>query len=121
MLKLYCQSCGSLNVYTKEKPKFCQNCGKSFGSIGVPSKLKAQVQQAQASLQEDEDFEVHEIPNIDALAVDIDVRGPQTDTVGGIAGGEKGNPHVTDYNNLPDENYNQEQFQKEAGTLRPPS
>tara|TARA_B100000287_G_scaffold345926_1_gene333380 strand:- start:6246 stop:6608 length:363 start_codon:yes stop_codon:yes gene_type:complete len=120
MLKLYCQSCGGLNVYTNEKPKFCQSCGNSFGSIAVPQKLKSQIKSNAAVI--DEDVEIHEIPNIDGLLVDIDVRGPQTDTIGNLAQSQEGDGNLKyDVNNIPDPDYGMDDFSKEAGTLRPPS
>jgi len=85
MLKIYCQKCGGLNAYVSEKPKFCQKCGNTFGSIGAPKKLEKQAR----AFAEDEDLEIHHIPDIDGLLVDIDVAGPSSSTIGNIAGTNK--------------------------------
>tara|TARA_R100000808_G_C2149959_1_gene158526 strand:+ start:2410 stop:2769 length:360 start_codon:yes stop_codon:yes gene_type:complete len=83
MLKIYCQKCGGLNAYVSEKPKFCQKCGNNFASIGAPKKLESQ---ARALVEESDDMEIFNIPDIDGLLVDIEIAGPSSSKVGDIAG-----------------------------------
>ena len=37
-MKQYCPTCGAATEYSFKKPKFCNSCGQSFGSV---SKLPA--------------------------------------------------------------------------------
>jgi hypothetical protein len=77
-LKMYCPSCGSLNLYSGEKPRFCQSCGLSFSGSGEESE-----QSHEESL--DEDSEV-EIPDLSGLDVEITKYPNPNETLGQIAG-----------------------------------
>jgi len=41
MASLFCTECGSKNLYTLNKPKFCQSCGEQIGGVMAKAKFNA--------------------------------------------------------------------------------
>tara|TARA_R110002110_G_scaffold11785_1_gene56403 strand:- start:2142 stop:2564 length:423 start_codon:yes stop_codon:yes gene_type:complete len=91
MLKLYCRHCGSPNIYTLNKPVFCQGCGKNFAEGYAVSEKKSSESEISGSIegasdvQEEEAFDV----KISELDVEIDVRGPDTHTFEALSQAER--------------------------------
>ena len=116
-LKIYCQQCGAGNVYTLEKPRFCQACGQVVGAAMANENNELPQQGS------DEHFET---PIMDGLDFETAPMFNQVLTLGDIvkasspdlppperrrgAGGPKGTP--------PTNEEVMAEFQKEAGTLR---
>ena len=111
MLKLYCQKCGALNAYVSEKPNFCQKCAYAFG----PSLSKA----GASSLEEDEDEENVDLPQLDGLEIEIDPGRSNAMTVGNLAG--TANPNQKNDIKPIDQQYTTEDFQREAGSIKGPA
>jgi len=94
MLKLYCRQCGSPNIYTLQKPVFCQGCGKNFAEGYAISKKKSSASEISASREEslddkeEEDRESFEV-KISELDVDMQVRGPNTHTFQDLSEAER--------------------------------
>ena len=108
-LKMYCPSCGSLNLYAGEKPRFCQSCGFSFSYSGE------QVE----NVQEDENSELEDIPNISKLDVDIQRYEAPKETLGQVAG--TASPETNRIKSQPNSSPRTSEeilaeFQREAGT-----
>jgi len=66
MAHLFCSECGSKNIYTLSKPKFCQSCGNQFG-MTAPMKRSA----ASVTVTQDEQSEY--VPQISKLQYEINV------------------------------------------------
>ena len=125
MLKLYCTKCGSANVYSSEKPRFCQKCGTAFNKATASQKTLAKNEEFKNDedelLDEDEDGErVDRVPDIKSLEVEITYNKKPTDTFDKLIGTKKYNKQ--DYDNRPKDPRSSEQimeeFKKESSTLR---
>ncbi len=58
-MRCFCQECGSENVYTLNKPKFCGNCGNSFGGKVVKaSKIAPAEEEEVIEEMPDGDFKI---------------------------------------------------------------
>ena len=116
MLKIYCQKCGGLNSYVSEKPNFCQKCGDNFGheteaalmshEIGIPDELSGVAE--------------GQLTNMAQLDIDIEIRGPNTMTIGSIANTKQGSAGPEDSQDIDMEDYDiLKVFEKEASAIRP--
>ena len=109
MAKTYCQTCGAVNMYHLEKPNFCQKCGKGFsGAV------------AEESDEENKESETS-IPQLDGLEVEIDTGRSNTLEIGQLAGtNTSSNEKIESYPRGKKQSKKevQEEFRKEAGTLR---
>ena len=94
MQTTYCSHCGSKNIYSGEKPKFCSSCGKPMGGSEA-SKKTATSQRAKArrnkapeekSSIDDGSTDIDYVPNIESLSyeIDSDVVGYQTYSLGDL-------------------------------------
>lgn len=116
-MKIYCSSCGASNSYTSTKPNFCQKCGQSFTQATASS-----VNPPASETEEDVDA----VPSLNKLDFDIvgnaPVKGIPLGTLSQISAPEAGShqaegpkkkvPKISKKKVL-------EQFQKEAGAIRP--
>ena len=67
-MKTFCSSCGSVNLYESQRPKFCCECGYSMGGAAPPQRpsyVPQPAPQSQAAYIDIEDIEL-----------DIDVAAP---------------------------------------------
>lgn len=117
---MYCQGCGALHEYLKEKPNFCQKCGGQFAHAAVEGE-KVEVSLGKGGSM------AHMPINIKALDVEIELdQRRNTMTLGDLMktvdpnskqpaplGDRPGKPEGTDV---------LKEFQREAGSLkqRPP-
>lgn len=96
MQKIYCSQCGSPNLYTQAKPKFCSACGTAFYGVIVENKedkkLKNNKLRAQEEYDEEEDDksddeqEADGIPELrGGLQVDIEYDPPKKEVLSKIA------------------------------------
>jgi hypothetical protein len=73
-MKIYCPTCGGGTNYAAVKPNFCASCGEAFSAFGkTPAKrvFRADPRNPAATIQEEVEEEVFEVPNIDRLDIDI--------------------------------------------------
>ena len=68
MSYLYCRHCGHKNIFTLNPPNFCNSCGTAFIEGASPQKSK--VEREERPLEDDE-TDVHEVPDVGKLDVDI--------------------------------------------------
>ena len=66
MAHLFCSECGSKNIYTLSKPKFCQSCGNSFVMASHVSKAKASFSNSHEQAEES-------LPDITKLQYEINI------------------------------------------------
>ncbi len=124
---IYCQSCGNPNKHGSQKPKFCQNCGNSLSSHAKTQKNNPRPMkrrsQTLANEEEPEETDVLQVPSLESLDVEIDIRPNKgikfEDAIGTL------NPETresTQMDNPQSESLSNEeflkQFQKEAGAIR---
>jgi hypothetical protein len=149
MLKLYCTECGSPTSYSASKPKFCSSCGTSFDKLVVnkvmlqkptadkpvaPKKISPRLQKATNTQDEDTDpdfddpeDDITKMPSIRRLDVEIDQGYPQAQQrtkIGDIVGSSKNaakREKIKGKTTKADRRKFLEDFQKEAGSLRPSS
>ena len=115
MLKIYCQKCGGLNSYVSEKPNFCQKCGNNFGHETEAALMSHEIEIP------DEPSEAAEgnLTNMEQLDIDIEIRGPNTITIGNIVD-TKQDSTVLENNQDGMEDYDiLKVFEKEASAIRP--
>jgi hypothetical protein len=146
MLKLYCSECGNPTSYTSLKPKFCSGCGNSFDKTLInktsehksitakfeqPRRISPKVPvkpQFEKYDDEDDDYdheEINHVPNISNLDCDIDEPRRNQVKIGDIIGSNK-NPSRREKQKNKSQTKSErkkflEDFQKEAGALRPKS
>ncbi len=131
MQKIYCSQCGSPNLYTEAKPKFCSACGTPFYGVVVEKpqdkKLRENKVRAQEEYDEQDDDESDDeesdasIPDLEnGLEVEYQLEGPRKEALGKIAAtlpdnmanfGARGSEGLSVKETL-------KVFKKEAGTLR---
>ena len=73
-MKVYCSTCGGGTNYTATKPRFCASCGEAFSALNkTPAKrvFKTDPKNPIATIQEEIEEEVFEMPNINKLEVEI--------------------------------------------------
>lgn len=76
MAQKYCISCGTKHDYTIDIPKFCSNCGKSFGGEAKaakeePKRITGRQRVGPVIQDEDEDAD-KEVPQISQIQVEIE-------------------------------------------------
>jgi len=124
---IYCQDCGHPNIYGSQKPNFCQSCGAPVGK--TKAKLLKARKNAQQGLDDDdsETTDATQVPDIDHLEVEIEgflrKKAIKMGDVAGTANPKEENP---DDELVPPQEGQAisekdflEQFQKEAGAIRP--
>ena len=77
MQTTYCTHCGSKNIYSGEKPKFCSSCGKPINQSTSPAPKniakKMQKREERAAVKDDDSTDIDYVPNINSLAYDLDI------------------------------------------------
>lgn len=120
-MKLYCSSCGADNSYTMQKPNFCKKCGDSFSGTSNASGT------TQSTSLDEEDRDVNQVPNLSKLDFDISgndqVKGVSLEALSRIQAPDQSlnNPQNKATKKIPRVSKKKvlEQFQKEAGAIRP--
>jgi hypothetical protein len=150
MLKIYCTECGGPTSYLDPKPKFCSSCGTSFDKLVVnkvllqkptadkpvaPKKISPRLQKIRNSEEEDTDSDfddpednITKMPSILRLDVEIDQgyqdRKEKT-KIGDIIGSAKNAPKREKIKGKPQTKTDRKKFlqdfQREAGSIRPSS
>jgi len=137
-MKRYCPSCGAPTEYSLKKPTFCSSCGKSFeGSPVVVKKTLPQQKTIARNLPRDIDpidaendidsdldgDDVLEVPDINELKVEIEPdrtsKGIKLGKIIGTGNTEGKKERVTSKVKKTTKKEILENFQKEAGALRP--
>lgn len=76
MQTTYCTHCGSKNIYSGEKPKFCSSCGKPINGTLSPAPKniakKMQKTEERSAVRDDDSTDIDYVPNISSLAYDLD-------------------------------------------------
>ena len=76
MQTTYCTHCGSKNIYSGEKPKFCSSCGKPINGSSPPAQKniarKIQKGEERAPVKDDDSTDIDYVPNINSLAYELD-------------------------------------------------
>tara|TARA_B110000305_G_C19436893_1_gene639499 strand:+ start:295 stop:594 length:300 start_codon:yes stop_codon:yes gene_type:complete len=80
MRSTFCPSCGGKNEYSYQPPKFCNNCGTSFGSLSgsttepktLSTKKNILKKKPTVALKEDE-TDIEFVPSLARLEYEIDV------------------------------------------------
>ncbi len=71
MQHIFCTECGSKNIYSGPKPKFCSSCGASIGSVSDKKRESPKrMSSASENLKEDE-TDIDHVPNIGKLDYDV--------------------------------------------------
>ena len=134
MIKNYCQGCGTkIEFSSKEKPKFCCNCGAHLG-LGKDAQPLFNKENSRASLdnknenqdenydEDDDGKDVNKVPDVDKLDFDFETFPVIKEKLGSVIGTSK-----QDYSALlrnPESTQDQSQekflenFEREAGSLR---
>jgi hypothetical protein len=90
MSQIFCSSCGTKHQYTYSQPKFCSNCGQSFGASFLPQKKQETSAKYDIDEEDEDDGEntnVQHVPNIRNLQVDIEKEdGNNQFTLGSLLG-----------------------------------
>ena len=93
-MKIYCPTCGGGTNYAAVKPKFCSSCGEAFSALNkAPTKrvFKADPKNPVATIQEEVEEEVFEMPSINELDMDINTsRSFDITSFKDLAGSDKG-------------------------------
>jgi hypothetical protein len=148
MLKIYCTECGGPTNYSSSKPKFCSSCGSPFDKLVVNKTLnqkqtvdtpiqqrrilpkiqpKARVEDYENDNDSDEydDQDVNYVPEVKGLEVELNQIQPQKTKIGDIIGSAKsgGTREKITAKKLTKSEKKKffEDFQREAGSLRPKS
>lgn len=78
MQTTYCTHCGSKNIYSGAKPKFCSSCGKPMSGSTASGEItkkntKKRPPQKEELIEEDGDTtDIDHVPNVSSLAYEID-------------------------------------------------
>lgn len=117
-LKIYCQQCGTGNVYTLQKPRFCQACGQTIGTVKActptapPAGVENEEEQFETPMMDGLDFETAPLAGGGQTIGDIvNASDPTIPPRERIAHSGPKAPPVTNEQVMAE-------FQKEAGTLR---
>jgi len=91
--KVYCSECGNPTPHQQAKPKFCSSCGTSFGGVAAPKVIvknrpfqKTVNHSNDGEGEETDDYEPGNLPNMDALAVDILPDSPNKESLASVMG-----------------------------------
>ena len=119
MASLFCTECGSKNLYTLNKPKFCQSCGNSIGSSISRAKVSSLESKHVGLEEESESFR-----NISKLDYVVDYSSNQV-TLGDVLSNPM-NPRELNYNDKKIKGYKkmskkifEEESTSECGSSRP--
>ena len=123
-MKAYCPECGTKHEYTINKPNFCVSCGYAFA--GAPPKPAAPAPQPEI-IQEDEQPVSASYSNMSNLDIEMELSPRKGVSLGDIMASQLEEEQVN-LDDLPKPKTQQiskeqvkEQFQSEAGALRPKS
>jgi len=123
-MKAYCPECGTKHEYTINKPNFCVSCGYAFA--GAPPKPAAPAPEPEI-IQEDEQPASASYSNISNLDIEMELSPRKGVSLGDIMASQLEEEQVN-LDDLPKPKTQQiskeqvkEQFQSEAGALRPKS
>lgn len=79
MQTIYCNHCGSKNIYSGEKPKFCSSCGKNlslgFGEGKSEKISKAKVVRKASTSDDGDSTDIDYVPDISSLDYTLDSDG----------------------------------------------
>lgn len=139
-MKRYCLSCGSPTEYSLKKPIFCSSCGKSFEESQVVVKKTLPQQKTIAKkfskqidpidIDNDNDIDldldgddVLQVPELNQLEVEIEKdrsnKGVKLGEIMGTGKSEERKERVKSKGKKTSKKEILENFQKEAGALRP--
>ena len=123
-MKAYCPKCGTKHEYTINKPNFCVSCGYAFA--GAPPKPAAPAPQPEI-IQEDEQPVSASYSNMSNLDIEMEINPRKGVSLGDIMASQLEEEQVN-LDDLPKPKTQQiskvqvkQQFQSEAGALRPKS
>ena len=123
-MKAYCPKCGTKHEYTINKPNFCVSCGYAFA--GAPPKPAAPAPEPEI-IQEDEQPVSASYSNMSNLDIEMELSPRKGVSLGDIMASQLEEEQVN-LDDLPKPKTQQiskeqvkEQFQSEAGALRPKS
>jgi len=123
-MKAYCPDCGTKHEYTINKPNFCVNCGYAFA--GAPPKPAAPAPEPEI-IQQDEQPVSASYSNMSNLDIEMELSPRKGVSLGDIMASQLEEEQVN-LDDLPKPKTQQiskeqvkEQFQSEAGALRPKS
>lgn len=123
-MKAYCPECGTKHEYTINKPNFCVSCGYAFA--GAPPKPAAPAPQPEI-IQEDEQPVSASYSNMSNLDIEMELSPRKGVSLGDIMASQLEGEQVN-LDDLPKPKTQQiskeqvkQQFQSEAGALRPKS
>lgn len=123
-MKTYCPDCGTKHEYTINKPNFCVNCGRPFA--GAPPKPETPAPEPEI-VQEDEQPVSASYSNMSNLDIEMELNPRKGVSLGDIMASQLEEEQVN-LDDLPKPKTQQiskeqvkQQFQSEAGALRPKS
>tara|TARA_Y100000592_G_scaffold21795_1_gene33715 strand:+ start:53 stop:439 length:387 start_codon:yes stop_codon:yes gene_type:complete len=123
-MKAYCPECGTKHEYTINKPNFCVSCGYAFA--GAPPKPAAPAPEPEI-IQEDEQPVSASYSNMSNLDIEMEINPRKGVSLGDIMASQLEEEQVN-LDDLPKPKTQQiskeqvkQQFQSEAGALRPKS
>jgi len=125
-MKYFCSKCGKTTAYNLQLPKFCSNCGQSFNAkLNNNNELKLK-EKANDLEEDDEELNYENFNNINFKKIKpsfkLDIYKPKNESLGGLIDNPT-KPIDFSNSNIENQHKTQEQilqeFQKEAGLLRP--
>jgi uncharacterized Zn finger protein (UPF0148 family) len=135
MLKIYCTECGGPTSYSVNKPKFCSHCGNAFDKLVVNktqvqketiSKIRPrQMEELNIEDDDDEGSEVNYVPEISKIDYEIINESARKEKIGNIMGTSDPSMRTRQPRQKgkkitkAEKKKFLEDFQKEAGALRP--
>ena len=72
MASLFCTECGSKNLYTLNKPKFCQSCGHPTGGVVAKAKLNTLQRQPVVRHEVEEEYEEETFRSLSKLDYEVE-------------------------------------------------
>ena len=73
MQTIFCTECGSKNIYSGAKPKFCSSCGSPIGGLTIKPKANKSLANTkrQQVITKDGETDIDYVPQIDSLDYEI--------------------------------------------------
>lgn len=75
MQTIYCTHCGSKNIYSGSKPKFCSSCGASISGDSSPPKksiLPKAEKVTESRIESDDTTDIDYVPQLSSLAYELE-------------------------------------------------
>ncbi len=88
MSKIYCQKCGSKNIYSLNAPKFCNACGEPFLPQSLRNTKKQTPREIKGSKISEDETDIFEVPHLNSLEVETSSEGNKTFNFNSIIGSE---------------------------------